>query len=100
VPLQGLAQEPLRGSELSSFAEPELDRVTVAVDGLTQIPPLVTHLYISLVDMPPTGDRSPTLIELLQQERDIVDRSAMDHGMIDGDARSAIIASRFRKLRL
>ena len=66
MPLQCFAQEPLRGSEVSPLAEPELNGVTIAVDGPLQVPPLTAHLDIGFVDMPPATDRALAPIELLQ----------------------------------
>ena len=44
MPLEGLAQKPFGGSQIAPLAEPELDRVAVAVDGAVEIPPLARGL--------------------------------------------------------
>src|SRR5690606_21376076 len=86
MPLERLAQEPLGRSQIPPLTEPELNRIAVAVDGAVEIHPMPTDLDISLVDMPSAGDRALAPIELLQQERSIVDGPAMDGGVVDGDA--------------
>jgi hypothetical protein len=42
VPLQGLPQKAFGSGEISPFAEPELDGVTIAVDCPIEIPPLAS----------------------------------------------------------
>jgi hypothetical protein len=48
--LECFAQEPLSDSEVAPFAERELDRAAVAVDGTVEIPPLTTNLDVGFVD--------------------------------------------------
>jgi hypothetical protein len=67
VPLEGLAQEALGSREVSPLAEPELDRVAVAVDGTVEIPPLASDPDVGLVDMPSASDSPLAPIEPLQQ---------------------------------
>jgi hypothetical protein len=76
--------EPL-GSQVPPFAEPELDHIPVAVDGTVQVHPLAAYLDISLIDLPFSRDRPLAPIELLQQERLIVNGPAMDCSAINGD---------------
>jgi hypothetical protein len=86
VSLQCLAQEALSGREIAPFAEPELDRIAVAVDGTVQIPPVTTNFDVGLINVPLARDRSLAPIELLQQAWRKVDSPAMDCGVVDGDA--------------
>ncbi len=37
MPLEGSAQRPLGGREVAAFAEPEFDRIAVAVDSAVKI---------------------------------------------------------------
>lgn len=86
VSLERLAQETLGGHQIAPFAKPELDGVTVAVDGSIEIPPLPTHLDLGFIHVPPASDWALASIELLQQERSIVNGPAMDGGMVNGDS--------------
>ena len=43
-----LAQKPFGGGEVALLAEPELDRITIAVNGPVEISPLPTNLYEGL----------------------------------------------------
>jgi hypothetical protein len=81
-----LAQKPFGCSEVAPLAEPELDRITIAVNCVVEISPLASDIDVSFVDMPLVSDRSLAAIEPLQQERGVVDRPAMDCGMINLDA--------------
>jgi hypothetical protein len=46
--LEGLAQKSFGRSQVAPLAEPELDRVTMAVNGAIEIPPLAsTLIYVS-----------------------------------------------------
>jgi hypothetical protein len=85
VPLECLEQEALGRTEISPFSEPELDRITIAVNGTVEIPPLTTDSDICLVHMPLPCDGLLAPIELLEHERGIVNRPAMDGSVIDGD---------------
>jgi hypothetical protein len=67
MPLECLAQEPFGGSEVSPLAEPELNRVAVAVDGPVEIHPSPAHLDIRLIHMPFPADGSLAWIELLEK---------------------------------
>ncbi len=64
-------------------AEPELDRVAVAIDGAVEIFPLASDLDVSFVDMPFARYRAFALIEVLQQERGIVNCPPVDGGMVN-----------------
>jgi hypothetical protein len=66
MPLQRSGQETLGGSQIAPSAEPKLDRVTVAVDGAVEIFPLASDFDVSLVNVPPSTDRSVAAVEPLQ----------------------------------
>jgi hypothetical protein len=72
VSLESLSQEALGGRDIAPFAGPELDRITIAVDGTVQIPPLPADFDECLVNVPLPCDAPFARIELLQQERGIV----------------------------
>lgn len=57
------AQEMLGSSQISSLAEPEFNRVSVAVDCSVKIHPAALDLDIGLVDVPLAGDGSLAAIE-------------------------------------
>jgi hypothetical protein len=86
MPLECFAQELLGGSQIASLAEPELDRIPVAVNRAIQIPPLATDPDIGFVDMPPAGDRALALVEALQEQGCVMYSLAMDGRVIDSDA--------------
>jgi hypothetical protein len=86
VPLERLAQEPLGRSQIAPLAEPELNRVAVAVDSPIEIPLMATDLDIGLIDVPLASDGSLAWIEALQQFGWVTDNSSMDGRMVDGDA--------------
>jgi hypothetical protein len=67
VPLQRSGEEALCGSQIAPLAEPELDRVPVAVDGAIEIHPSPAHLDIRLIDMPVPADGSLASIEPLEK---------------------------------
>ena len=67
--IERLAQKPFGSHEIAPLAEPELDRVTIAVSGAGEIHPPPAHLGVSLNNMPFTGDRSFATVEPLQQLR-------------------------------
>jgi hypothetical protein len=69
MPLQCHVKEAFGGFQISSFAEPELNGVAIAVDGPVEIPLLPTNLDIGFINMPFAGDCSFALIEPLQQLR-------------------------------
>lgn len=56
VPLERLTQERFGRRKIAPFAEPEFDRVAVAVDGLVEIQSAPAHLDIPLIDMPFAAD--------------------------------------------
>ena len=86
VALERLAKEPLGGREVTPFAEPELDRVAVAVDGTVEIHPPAADLDVCLVHMPFAGDGSLATIEALQQFGRVANNPAVDGRVIDRDA--------------
>jgi hypothetical protein len=49
VPLERLAQEPLGSRQVSPFAEPELNRVAVAVDRPVKVRPTTSDLDVDTV---------------------------------------------------
>ena len=67
MPFQRTSQEPLRGCEIAPLAEPELDRVAIAVDGAVEIYPPATDLDLGFVEMPSLGDRPLPPIETSEQ---------------------------------
>jgi hypothetical protein len=86
VPLECLTQEALSSGEIAPLAEPELDRVAVAINGAVEIFPLASDFDVGLIHVPSPTDSSLAPVELLDQERGVVDRPAMDCGMIHLDA--------------
>src|SRR5688500_8352359 len=80
--LECLAQEPLGSREVTPFAEPELNRVAVDVDGAVKIHPSAPDLDVCLINMPFARDRPLALIELFQQERSIVNCPAVGHRVV------------------
>src|SRR3712207_5458968 len=84
--LQCLAHEPLRGSQITSFAEPELDRVAVAVNGAIEIPPLASDPDICLINVPPGSDGSLAGIEAFQKFGRVSDDPSVNGRMVDRDA--------------
>ncbi len=82
MPLERLAQEAFGGSQIASLAEPEFDRVAIAVDGAVEVHPSAADPDICLVHVPFPADRALASIELLQQQRGVVNRPAMDGGMV------------------
>ncbi len=76
------AQEPFGGSHIAPFAEPELDRVAMAVDGAVQVHPATANFDIRLINMPRPADGSLAWVKLLQQKRSVVDGPALNGGVI------------------
>ena len=72
MPLERLAPEPLSGSQVAPLAEPEFNRVAMAVDRAVEIPPVPADFDISLVHMPSPAHGSLAPIELLKQQRGVV----------------------------
>jgi hypothetical protein len=86
MPLERLAQNPLGRSQIAPLAEPELDRVAIAVDRPVEIPPRPADLDVSFVDVPFASDGSLACIETLQQFGRVPDNSPVDSRMVNGDA--------------
>jgi hypothetical protein len=84
--LESLAQKAFGSAEVSPLAEPELDRVTIAIDRTVEIPPLGSDLDICFIDMPPAGDWALAPIEPIQQKRGVVNGAATNGCMVHGDA--------------
>ena len=84
--LESSIQKLLRGCPIAPLAEPEFNRAAVAISCSLQIPQLAANFDICLIDMPPAGDRALAPIELLQQERGIVDGPPMNGRVIGGNA--------------
>ncbi len=57
MPLESLAKEALGGCEIAPFAEPELDCITIAVDGAVKVRPSPADFDVCLIDMPLASDR-------------------------------------------
>ncbi len=60
MPLECLAQEPFDSSQIASLAEPEFNRIAVAVDSAVKVHPATPDLDIGLVDVPLASDGSLT----------------------------------------
>jgi hypothetical protein len=86
VTLERLAQKSLGSGQIAPFAEPELNGVAMVVDGSIEIHPSPSDFDVRFIAMPFPADGSLAPIELLKQERSIVNRLAMDGGMVNGDA--------------
>jgi hypothetical protein len=86
MPHECLAQEPFGGSEVSPLAEPELNRVAIAVDSPVQVHPSPADFDKCLIDMPLSGNGSLASMKLLQQQRRVMDGPAVYSSVIDGDA--------------
>jgi hypothetical protein len=69
MPLERLAQESFGGSQVAPLAEPEFDRVTIAVDGPVQILLPPADLDVCFINMPLVSDRALAPVEALQQLR-------------------------------
>lgn len=83
---ESLSQKPFGGGQVTFFAEPELDRIAVAVNGAVQISPLTTYLDIRLIHMPFPPDGPFALIETLEKLGGVTDHPAADGGVVNGDA--------------
>lgn len=83
---ESLSQKPFGGGQVTFFAEPELDRIAVAVNGAVQISPLTTYLDIRLIHMPFPPDGPFALIETLEKLGGVTDHPAADSGVVNGDA--------------
>jgi hypothetical protein len=69
MPLERLAQEPSGSREVAPLAEPELDRIAIAVDGSIEIFPLASDIDVSFVNVLLGSDGSLACIEALQKFR-------------------------------
>jgi hypothetical protein len=79
VALQRSGEEAFSGCQIAPFAEPELDRVPIAVDRAIEIPPLAADLDIGLIDMPLVSDRAFAPVESLQQFGGIPDNPSVNN---------------------
>ena len=86
MPLECLAQKPFGSNEVAPLAEPELNGVTVAVDGSIEIFPLASNFDLSLIHVPFPADASFAKIEALEQLRRVADNPSVNGRMVDGDA--------------
>ena len=85
--LEGLTQKPLGRSEVSSSAEPELDRgVAMAVDGAVKTHPSAPDFDVSLIHVPFPVDASFAKIEALEQFGRVANNPPVDGRMVDRDA--------------
>src|SRR3712207_1488726 len=85
VPLERLAQEPLGSGEVTPFAEPELDGVTMAVDGAVKVHPSSADLDVRFIDVPLSGNRSLAGIEVLQKFGRVPDNPSVNGCVVDRD---------------
>src|SRR5215207_9701239 len=86
MPLQRIAQKTLGSNEVSSFAEPELNCVTVAVDRPVKVHPATSDLDVCLVHVPFPADGSLTCIEALQKFGRVPDNPSVNGRVVDRDA--------------
>ena len=98
--LQCSGQKAFGSGEVAPLAEPELNGVTVAVDGSIEIFPLASDFDVSLIHVPFPADAPFAEIEALEQLRRVADNPPVNGGMATEMPLSAIISSRFRRLRL
>ncbi len=63
MPGQSLADKAFGSFQVSGFAEQELDRIAIAVDGAIQIKPFAFDLYVGLIKVPSSRDRSLSPVE-------------------------------------
>jgi hypothetical protein len=83
MPFHCLAQELLSGRQFAPFAEPELDGIAIAIDHAVQVHPAASVSNMGFIDMPLVGDRALAPIELLEQERGMMNGPAVDGGVVD-----------------
>jgi hypothetical protein len=67
VPLQCSGEDALSGSQIAPFAEPELNRVAIAVDGAIEISSPSTNFDVCFVHVPFVLDGALASIELLKE---------------------------------
>ena len=67
MPLECLAQKLLGGSKIAPLTEPEVDGVTITVDGSVEIFPLAADFEVCFVSVLLGSDGSLSPIEPLQQ---------------------------------
>jgi hypothetical protein len=84
--LEGLAQKSFGRSQVAPLAEPELNGVTVAVDGSIEIFPLASDFDGSLIHVPFPADASFAKIEALEQLRRVPDNPSVNGRVVDRDA--------------
>jgi hypothetical protein len=65
--LEGLALKPFDGSQIARLAEPELDRVAVAVDGSVEIRPASSNLDVCFIDIPFSANCTLPEVETVEQ---------------------------------
>src|SRR5688500_8191000 len=85
MPFEGSAQEPFGGRKIAPLAEPELDRVAMAVNCSVKIRPTPADFDICLVDVPLAGDGSLAPVEPPQQFGRVANNPAMHRPMVNGD---------------
>ncbi len=86
VALESPAQETLGSSEVAPLAEPELDRVTITVDGPIQIFPLSSDFDVRFIDVPLPGNSSLSSIEAPQKFGRVPNDPSVNGRMVDRDA--------------
>ena len=67
MPLERLAQEPFGGSQIAPLAEPEFDRVAMAIDSSVEVHPASFDLDVSFIGMPFPTDGSLPEVEAVQR---------------------------------
>jgi hypothetical protein len=67
MPIEHLAQKPFGGSQIAPLAEPELDRVAVAINSTIEMHPAVFDLDAGPVREPSPGESPLTPIELIKK---------------------------------
>jgi hypothetical protein len=86
MPLERFAQKPFGSSEIAPLAEPELNRVAVAVDRPVKVHPATSDLDVSFIHVPFPADASFAKIEALEQFGRVANNPSVDGRMVDGDA--------------
>ena len=79
-------KKPLGGYQISSLAKPELDRITMAVNGALQVHPRAAHLDIGHIDVPLSADGALATTKALQHFGRVADSPSVDRHVIDQDA--------------
>ena len=84
--VDGAFEEAARRSEVTAGTKQEVDGVASAVDRPVQIPPLTGDFDVGFIHAPAQADRALALSKRRSQDRQDLDRPAVDGGVIDEDA--------------